>query len=103
MSNRRRPAESDQILGALSALQLGALHTIKGHKVWKDFISVVNHIILTDKEKIVGSVSDVNSSDEAIAKTSKQNFYRGRTSSLVLLHALAINAEREIDKRGKKK
>lgn len=97
-----RILESDIILKVLNIKQVSALNYFRTDKKFADLVGVINQIILTDKEKIVGLSSDIKSVDDALEKTSKQNFYRGRIASLVLLHSLLINAEKELDIRERK-
>lgn len=99
----KKTLESSKILSILTITQLGALHELRGSKSFKDFVSVLNQVIINDKDKQVGLVSDLASVDDAVVKVSKQNFYRGRVSSLVLLHSLLINAEAELERREKSK
>ncbi len=79
---------------------LQALYSIhEDSKVFKPLMVLVNSIIVNNKDMIVGLVSDVSGTDDAIRKTSSQNYYRGKTSSLSMLHGLIVNAGEEIQKR----
>ena len=91
--------ELDYLLRDLSLDQVSALHFYRGNEKFKDFVSVLNHVIKLDQLKTVGLVSDVNSVDEAVKTVSKQNFYRGRINLAVLLHGLMKNAEEELERR----
>lgn len=97
-----KTVEATQILRAITKDQLAALHALRGDSHFADFVGLINTIIINDKDKIVGLQSDVASVDKAIEKATKGNFYRGRISSLVLLHSLMLNAEKELDIREKK-
>lgn len=100
VAKQGKTTEAKVILRQLSPSQLGALHAVRGSKEFKELIGIVNGIIQVDKDKQVGLVSDVSSADDAIKQASKQNFYRGRVSALVLLHSLMVGAEQEISRRG---
>lgn len=97
-----RLLEAEQILKVISKDQLMAIHKIRGDKDFKHIVSMLNGIAVLDKDKIVGLVSDVLSTDDAVKKTSKQNFYRGRINLWVLLHSLFLGAEKELEKRERK-
>ena len=95
--------EVKNLLKSLDDKQLGTLHFFRGNEHFKEFVSVLNHIIILEKDKSVGLFSDVNDVDQAVKITSKGNFYRGRIKSIVLIHSLMQNAESELELREMKK
>lgn len=101
---KKKNFECSKILEALTEKQLAAISYIAADKNhFKDFVSILNQLVLTDKEKQVGLVSDISSVDKAVELTSKQNFYRGRINSIVLIHSLIRNASDELERRERKK
>lgn len=95
----KKTLELGQLMKSLSLSQVSMLHALNGDPKFKDFISVILHVRLLDQLKIIGLASDMNSVDEAVKCTSKQNFYRGRINFGVLLRGLMVNAESELEKR----
>lgn len=95
----KKTLELVKLIQSLSLDQVAILHRYRGDKDFKHFVSTINHVITLDKDKTVGLVSDINSTDAMIKCVNKQNFYRGRINFGVLLHGLMVNAERELNRR----
>lgn len=92
--------EADSILKEMPLDMLGAFSSVKqNEKLFEQFQKFFNSFIVLEKDKIVGLASDTYGVDDAIKKTSKQNFHRGRTSAAYLLHVLFVKAQSEIERR----
>jgi hypothetical protein len=100
MAKARVTPELQKALKVLTTKKLAALHKIRGDREsFLELIGLFNEIIKNDENKMIAMVSDINSSDDAVFKMSKLNFWRGRINAIVLLHGLFINAEKQLEMR----
>jgi hypothetical protein len=98
----KRYVEAELILKSLPIEQLAALHQLRGDKIFEPFKKFLTDMLYIDENKIITLAGSCQSADEAVEKMVKQNYYKGRTNMLVLIHALLLNAEKEINRREKK-
>lgn len=97
---KTKSVEMDIILKSLLTEHLQALKFIADNEAtMRGLIGILNAVVFNDKEKIVGLVSGIESADQAIKITTKQNFYSGRISLAVLIHGLVKHAGEELERR----
>jgi hypothetical protein len=99
----KKYVEAELILKNLPIEQLSALHQLRGDaKIFESFKKFLTDLLYIDEGKILGLAGTAKTVDETVEKMIRQNYYKGRTNMLVLIHALLINAEKEINRREKK-
>lgn len=99
----KKNIEAELILKNIPIEQLSALHEIKGNaKIFAAFKQMLHDMMFLDEGKVITIASPVNSVDDAVKQNSKQMFYQGRINMVVLIHALILNAEAEMERRERK-
>jgi hypothetical protein len=95
--------EAQLILKNIPKEQVGALHELKNSAaIFEHFKKLLNDMLNLDEGKIISLAGTMEGVDDAVKMSSKQNFYKGRINMIVLIHALIINAEKEMEIRERK-
>jgi hypothetical protein len=95
--------EAELILKNLQIENLTVLDELHGNtKLFETLKRLLTDLMYQDEGKVINLAGGCKSADEAVEKMVKQNFYKGRINMLVLLHALLLNAGKEINRREKK-
>lgn len=94
--------EAKKILRSMDSEKLMALKALHDNKtIWEKVMVLFRDVMYMDADKVLRGLGDVKGVDDAILKTSKQNFYRGRSNAFNLFMSLVINADGEMERRDK--
>ena len=101
---KQRLTEAQLILKNIESTQVLALHELfKKKDIVEPIMALMDMIKNMDMKKILDSSGSGRSLDSLIDSANEQSFRRGRISFAVLMRALLINAEKEMEKREAKK
>lgn len=87
-----------------TAKQVAALYELsKKKEVNEPIFELLSILVNREKDTILRMAGGINSLDTMINNSVEQSFRRGRISLAVLFHALVINAEKEMERRERRK
>lgn len=96
--------EAILIIKNIDSSQVKALYELyKNKEVVEPILALMDQVKQMDLKKILDAAGGVNSLDKMIDTSVDQSFRRGRISFSVLLRALLINSEAEMERREAKK
>jgi hypothetical protein len=100
----RKITQASLILKSLDSKSVGGLYELsKKEELLGPLADVMQYIKNLDMKKILDNAGGVNSLDTMIDRAVDQSFSRGRISAMVLLYTLIKNAEKEMEKRERRK
>ena len=92
--------EAQLILKSIDSKYVIALYELnKNNKVVEPILELLDSVKQMDLKKILDKAGGVSSMDSMIDNAVEQSFRRGRISTSILLRALLINAEKEMERR----